>query len=480
MNEANGQVSYLAKGPILSTADDLILGKLWENHIKNFEPRIGFNWALGQSQMTSLSGGFGIFHNQILHNSFVSFRDQLPLNFRANARGINSSTAFPDIEAVVRSAGLSFRGTRAYDFENFKTPTFYRYNLTVQRQLPGELALRIGFVGAIGRHMARRQRLNAFPQHVVCPNELCPDQVADGARFFPSRSDAPQTINPDYGRIEWMSSDVNSTYSSMVASLQRRFSRGLTFQANYTWSKSVDDYSQSETNFTGEANANPQFGPDRTLDRARSSFNVPHVFVMNGIYQLPFGPGKPFLNSGGAVSHIFGGWQIGGILTLQQGLPFTIGSNITGGGFSYRADRPNLKPGVDINQVTSGTSVGCVVVGANDITSGTPVGTRDLYFDPCVFSAPPRGTIGNAARNLIIGPDMRNVNFTLSKYFELGERTRLQFRSEFFNLFNRVQLRNPAARVFTSLSGVRSSAGLITESLDSSARQIQLGLKLTF
>ena len=156
-------------------------------------------------------------------------------------------------------------------------------------------------------------------------------------------------------------------------------------------------------------------------------------------------------------------------------------TSLSGCGFSYRADRPNLNPGVDINEITSGTSAGCVVAGGDDILPGTPVGNRSLYFDPCVFSAPPRGTIGNAARNLIIGPDLRNVNFTLSKSFQFGESARLQFRSEFFNLFNRVQLRNPAARVFTSLTdGVRSNAGLITESLDGSARQIQLGLKLTF
>ena len=475
ISEVNGKIAYLRNGPLASTLDDIVTGKMWENHIKMFEPRIGFNWALGQSQMTSLSGGFGIFHNQILHNSFVSFRDQLPFNFRASAQNVDARTAFPDIERVVLQAGQNFNSSRHFDFENFKTPTFYRYNLTIQRQLPGEMALRVGYVGALGRHMARRQLLNVFPQPVVQP---------DGSLFFPPSPGSPQTINPDFGRIEWMSSDVNSTYSSLVATLQKRFSRGVTFQANYTWSKSLDDYSQSETNFSGEANANPQWGPDRSLDRARSSFNVPHVFVFNGIYQLPFGSGMRYLNTGGVANAILGGWQIGGIVTLQQGLPFTIGSNISDGSrFRFRADRPNLKPGVDINEVTSGTSAGCVVSGggtANDIAPGTPVGTRTLYFDPCIFSEPAAGTIGNAARNLIIGPDLRNVNFTLSKHFDIREGMRLQFRSEFFNLFNRVQLRNPAARVFTNRLGVNASAGLINSSLDGSARQIQLGLKLTF
>ncbi|OFW34018.1 MAG: hypothetical protein A3J28_04880 [Acidobacteria bacterium RIFCSPLOWO2_12_FULL_60_22] len=450
ISEVNNKIAYLRNGPLTSTLNDLVQGKLWENHMRNFEPRLGFNWAIGQDQKTSLSGGFGIYHNQILHNSFVSFRDQLPFNFRASPQNLDARSAFPDIEGVVRAAGLRFNASRHFDFENFKVPTFYRYNLTVQRQLPGEMAARIGYVGALGRHMARRQLLNVFPQPVVQP---------DGSLFFP-RTPVPQALNPGFGRIEWMSSDVNSTYSSLVASLQKRFSRGLTFQANYTWSKSLDDFSQSETNYSGQTGANAQWGPDRSLDRARSTFNVPHVFVFNGIYELPVGPGKPFLNSGGVAAVILGGWQIGGIVTLQQGLPFTVGSLIADAGFTFRANRPNLKPGVDVNKLTGGP--------------------RNRYFDTSAFDRPAAGTVGNAARNLLIGPDLQQVNFTLSKVFALTERTRLQFRSEFFNLFNRVQLRNPNARVFSNRTSINPAAGRIDESLDNSARQIQFGLKLTF
>jgi outer membrane receptor protein involved in Fe transport len=467
MTEVNDKVTYLGADVYTATLDDLILGQLWQNHIKNFEPRLGFNWALGQDQMTALSGGFGIFHNQILHNSFVSFRSQLPFNFRATARNINVSGNFPDIEAAIRDQNVQFRNTRHFDFENFKTPTFYRYNLTLQRQLPGEMALRIGYVGAIGRHLARRSAYNDYPIPVE----------RDGALFFPSASEVAQRPNPNFNRIEWMSSDVNSIYSSLAVNLQKRFSRGLTFQTSYTFSKSIDDYSQSETNFTGETGARGSYGQDRTLERARSVYNVPHVLVFNGIYQLPFGVGKPYMNTGGIADAILGGWQIGGIVTLQQGLPFTVGSRIRDRRPTYlfSANRPNLNPGVDVNKLTSGSTAGCAGVAPG------PVGGRDLYFDPCAFSKPDPGRIGTAGRNLLLGPDLRNVNFTLSKSFQLGERTRLQFRSEFFNLFNRVQLRNPAARIYRSRGGgVDSRAGRISQSLDNSSREIQLGLKLTF
>jgi hypothetical protein len=475
ITDVHDQLSYLPKGPLVSTLNDIAIGKMWENHIKMFQPRIGFNWAIGADQRTSLSGGAGIFHNQILHNSFVSFRDQLPFNFRASAQNVDARGAFPDIERVVLQAGQNFNASRHFDFFNFKTPTYYRYNLTLQHQLPGNLVARIGFVGSTARHLARRQLLNTFPNPVV---------RADGSLYFgcgPAVTAAcpnpvPQVINPNFGRIEWMSSDVNSNYSSLVTTLSKQFSQGISFQANYTWSKSVDDYSQSETNYGGETGANAQYGPDRVLDRARSTFNVPHVFVFNTVYELPIGNGKRFLNSGGVLAAALGGWQLGGILTLQQGLPFTVGSNISDAGFAFRANRPNVAPGVDINEITSGTSAGC-----NGVAPGTPLGTRDHYFDPCVFERPEAGTLGNASRNLLIGPDLRNVNFNVSKVFAITEGTRLQFRSEFFNLFNRVQLRNPASRVFTNRAGpVPTSAGQITESLDGSARQIQLGLKLTF
>lgn len=448
MSEVNNKIAYLRRSPLIATLDDIVVGKLWDGHIRNFQPRLGFNWAIGQDQKTSLSGGFGIFHNQILHNSFISFRAQLPFNFRAEARNFSARNTFPNIEAMVASVA-DFRDTRHFDFDNFKVPTFYRYNLTLQRELPGQTALRVGYVGSLARHMARRQLLNIFPQPVPQP---------DGSLFFPP-SPAPQAINSNLGQIEWMSSDVNLTYSSLVASLQKRFTRGLMFQASYSWSKSVDDYSQSETNFVGETGANAQYGPDRTLERARSSYGVPHVFVFNAVYELPFGPGKQWLNAGGPSGVILGGWQIGGILTLQQGLPFTVGSNIVDPGFRFRANRPNLKPGVDVNKLTGGP--------------------RELYFDTSAFAAPPPGTLGNAGRNLLLGPPLYNLNFTLNKVFPLSERMRLQFRSEFFNLFNHTNFANPQARVFTSRMGVNPAAGRIV-STTTPGRQIQFALRLNF
>ncbi len=457
LKENNGRLSWLRRGPLLSNNSDLVTGEMYQNRIRNFEPRIGFNWSLDNDQKTVLSGGFGVFHNQILHNAMVSYRAQLPFYFRGTFPNLNAVATFPDIQAMIASVA-SFRVTRHFDHDNFKTPTFYRFNLGIQRQLSGGMALRVAYVGATGFHMAREQNLNVFP---------APVKQADGSLLFPCGpavsptcpNPVPQFINPNFDNIPFMTSDSNSEYSSMVVTLQKRFSQGLTFQTSYTYSKCIDDFSNSETNFVGLGRT-AQYGPDRKLDRGRCLFNIPHSFVGNWVYELPFGVGKRWLNSGGVANGILGGWQIGGIVTLQQGVPFTVLSTAKYTGFAFSANRPNLKPGIDVNSLTGGPP--------------------DRFFDTSAFTVPAAGTLGNAARGLLLGPNLQTVNFTLSKTFSLTERTRLQFRSEYFNLFNRANFSIPNATVFTSpTAGVSPSAGRVTNTATSS-RQIQFGLKLTF
>ncbi len=457
LSETDGLLSYLRRG-LVSDISDIATGELFSNHIRNLQPRLGFNWGLGGNQKTVLSGGFGIYHNPILHNAMVSYRAQLPFYFRGQVRNIDSRRNFPDIRATIVAAGLQFRDTRHFDHDNFKSPTLYRYNLALQRELPGQMNLRVAYVGSIGRHLARRQALNTYSNPISRP---------DGSLFFPP-TPAPQFINASLGVLDWMSSDANSIYSSLSATLQKRFSRGLTFQMSYNYSKSIDDQSASESNYNGNQ-VTGEYSPDRTLDRARSSFNVPHRFVGNVVYELPWGPGKAMLNTGVAAA-ILGGWQIGGILTAQQGVPFSVTSGASTPGYGFTANRPNLKPGVDVNELTQGN-----------------FGTREKFFDPTAFGVPAPGTLGNASRNLLLGPALSSVNFTMSKFFSLGERARLQFRSEFFNLFNHTNFGLPSSQVFnttaidprTGETQINPAAGRI-DSTSTKSRQIQFGLKLIF
>ena len=390
------------------------------------------------------------------------FRSQQPFYFRGAFNGINAVGVFPNIRAMIagtangadQPTAAAFRVTRTFDHDNFKTPTYYRYNLTLQRALPGQLVAKVGYVGSVSRHLARRQSLNTFPQ---------PIRQADGSLFFPCAAasaicytPAPQFINPNFSQIEWMSSDANSSYNALNASLQQQFRNGMTFQTSYTWSKCIDDSSSSETNYSTAATLG-QWSPDRTLERARCNFNIPHAFVANGLYELPFGAGRKFMNAGGVADWVLGGWQVGGVLTIQQGLPFTVTTSFRAPGFTgFAANRPNLTPTADAKKATSGS-----------------FGTRDQYFDPSMVVNPAGGTLGNTSRNFLLGPPLATLNFTLSKSFSFTERTKLQFRSEYFNALNQTNLSFPASNINVA------PPYRITDT-STKARQIQLALKLTF
>jgi hypothetical protein len=388
----------------------------------------------------------------------ISSRAQLPIYFRGAVTNVNSQPFFPRIENIIRASTL-FRVTRHFDYENFKVPTIYRYNLTIQRELPGQMALRLGYVGSLSRHLARRTSVNDEPY---------PNRLADGTLFFPPVSVTPQRINPNFDNIQFMRSDVNGTYNALTANLQKRFSRGVTFQAGYTWSKSLDDASQSESNFSSSP-ANGQYAGDRSMDRARSDYNIPHVFVFNTVYEIPLGPGKSLLNSG-VPAAVLGGWQVAGIVRLQQGTPFTVRSSASYPGYNFIAIRPNLKPGIDVKNLTKGD-----------------FGTRERYFDPSAFFVAPAGTPGNASRNLLLGPGLQTVDLTLSKQFRVREDMNIQFRGEFYNLFNHTNFDLPSPTVFNSIAidprtgttAINPSAGRITQTA-TPARQVQMALKLTF
>jgi hypothetical protein len=306
----------------------------------------------------------------------------------------------------------------------------------------------------------------------------------DGTLQFRDKTSTSECcyINPNFTGLDWMSSDVNASYNALAITLQKRFSQGMTFQASYTYSKSLDDQSSSESNYSGNQ-VTGQYGPDRSLDHARSSYNVPQVFVFNGLYELPVGPGKPFLNSKGPAAYILGGWQISGIVTMQQGTPFTVTSAYAPATSTFTGNRPNMASGVDVNTLTQESNHNCVnaTTATATVQEKIACGGRNGFFDASAFVRQGAGQLGNLTRNALLGPALANVNVTLSKTFPLpmGEGTKLQFRGEFFNAFNSTNLALPAASVFNSSGAAVLTVGRITD-IVGNMRRVQLALKLTF
>jgi len=242
--------------------------------------------------------------------------------------------------------------------------------------------------------------------------------------------------------------------------LTRCFTHGLEFRANYTWSKNLD----MNSGLTGaQAQNQAQMILNRfdlPLDWGPSALDIAQQFTTSLLYELPFGNRRRWLNaSHGPAQAVLGGWQFNAVSTLLTGFPFTpqIGSNRSGDGDTRNPDRPSLNPAFNGPVIT---------------------GKQSQWYNPNAFVLPPAGTYGNLGRGTFTGPGMADLDVSLFKNVNLTERTALQFRSEFFNVLNRVNLGTPNATVFSGTS-FNAAAGLIT-TLATTPRQIQFGLKLIF
>lgn len=421
----------------------------------NFAPRIGFTWAPGAGGNTVWSGGFGIYYDQLLEYLVDQVKNTLPFFQQAVRTNFDASATFPDAVAAAQGVPLM---ARTLDYQNTSTTMVFRYNFALQHRLANGWNFRTSYVGARGNHLFRAYETNLFPVPVARP---------DGSVFFPFH-EGPR--NPAFGSIVLINSDAQSFYNSLQLSAQKNISRGNSLRANYTWSKSVDDASRHTFGSV------EQYGPERTLDRALSDFDVRHRLVTSYFFTPPFGSGMRFWNTG-ILRQLFGGWRIGGILSLRTGAPFSPGINVRTPEFLFTASRPNLLPGQN-NNPTEGVTAGCA-----GIPAGQPLGTRERYFDPCVYGIPEPGTLGNAGRNTIISPRVFNMDISLQKEFSLDSRRQLQFRMEFFNLLNHTNLdpRNgPPPFVFTGRTGRRNPIAGRIAGTTTTSRQIQFALRFSF
>lgn len=330
---------------------------------------------------------------------------------------------------------------------------------------PG-LRLRGAYVGARGNHLLRTIEENQFPIPVVRP---------DGSLFFPPDPfpdpvfGPTNYINPAFGSIEKTLTDAQSFYNAFSVSANHNMWKGISLGANYTFSKSIDDDSAAQ-------GAMQHYALDRKLNRGLSSFDLRHRLSVNFFYSLPFGPGQTWLSTG-RLSDVLGGWRMGGILSMHSGVPADLRYGIPVPGYLLVSFRPSLAAGRSNNPV-GGISSGCGVV-----KQGEKLGRADRYYDPCAFLPPAPGTLGDLGRNVVIGPALTSLDFSLQKTFPLDSRRSLQFRAEFFNATNHPNFRAPelaSSTVFQDTSGsINPSAGKLLSTATTS-RQIQFALRFSF
>jgi hypothetical protein len=325
-----------------------------------------------------------------------------------------------------------------YDLKN---PYRVQYNLTYQREVLPRTVVTVGFLGARGFNQIRN----------IEWNQAVPQVLADGSYFFPPN---PVRRNPAFASIRLRTTDGESWYKALIVGASRRFSNNLALQASYTFGKSEDLGSQAIGSGDFDNSFQPAYGHDPETNKGLSDYDVRHNFVFNYTWEIP----APAAS--GLRSLVLNGWQISGIVTMRSGVPFSpllafdrARALPRSGG---AGQRPDYAPG----------------------QSDTVLGGHEQYFDPLAYVLPAEGTLGNVPRNSLIGPGYASWDSSLIKNFALGNRRRLQFRVEAFNLLNRANFGLPAATVFNAAGRV-ASAGEITTTVGT-ARQVQLGLKFEF
>ena len=350
-----------------------------------------------------------------------------------------------------------------------KTSHAHAWNFSVQRELPGRILLDVGYVGQRGINLsAGLEQNNQVPMGYLSLGPMLtkdindPEVVAAGfsppfAGFTGSLAQALRPF-PHYLRIaQFQEPTGSSMYHSFQMKIQKRFSRGLSFLISYTASKTL-------TNAGGTPFSNgkgrPPFTEQRGLEWAIGPADRPQNLITSAVYELPFGPGKPFANTGGAAGKIVGGWQIAAITRYFSGTPIGVG-----GGDSLPLFGGSNRP----NQV-SGTPI------RSGVSPGDFDPNRDKYLNINAFSQPAPFTRGQ------MGPRVPNVrsfttlseDVTLFKFIPFTETIRLEFRAEFYNLFNRVVFGGPSANINDPAAFGNVGGTALTP------RQIQMALKIHF
>jgi len=423
----------------------------------NFAPRLSFSWSPNADGTgffgggkTVLRGGFGINYGP------GQIEDQVqPIESdRVSSTLSNVSNAFP---ANIPQIVANFTSTpnnrqyqpRAYDIQNYRVPErIFSYTASLQQELPYKMALTLAYVGSQGRNLFLRSVANQISEVRTNAN---PANNAVVIREFSivtenGAGQNPTVLNP-FAEVDYKRSGGHDRYDSLQTTLGRRFNSGLTLNAQYTFGRSFGNTAGSNEALTVGNNARTTDAFD--YDEGYNNFDVRHTFNVSALYPLPFGK-----NLSGLGKQLISGWDVGAIVNARSGLPidlrvtrtdvvyvdaagnvFTVPAagrtaviNTLGGGASRNVRRPDLIPGMDpfLN---------------NDRT----------ILNPAAFAIPKQGTFGNLRRNELHGPGFTQFDMILAKKFIVTEAFNIEFRSEFFNIFNVSNFANPPGTLNNAL-----------------------------
>jgi hypothetical protein len=416
------------------------------------EPRAGIAWDPFGKGNTVIHAGYGIYHN-LLDDLSYRMDQNAPFNTTLSLKkvAIGSIDLVPG--APLPAGGLiSPSGVQP----DLRTATIQSYTFKIEQKIAPNTSLTLGYVGSKGYHEILAEDANE-PTPTICPAAPCPASLAAGTAYYPTGA---KLANPKLANTTSWFSDADSNYNALEVDVNHRFSRGVQLRGVYTFSKSLDDGATLNSSVGTNAPGFVMYPPYPKVDWGLSTFNVRNSGIINGTYELPFGRGRTFLRGvSGWQDKLASGWSLSSIATVQSGFPFTpqLGFNPSNNGDTRDPVRPSWNPAFQ----------GPVILGG-----------PNEYFNPNAFAVPFTGTYGNVGRDTLIGPGTATIDFSALKDTAITEKTKLQFRAEFFNVANRANFNTPNPVVYSSAtSGVSPTAGVIT-STSTTSRQIQFGLKL--
>jgi hypothetical protein len=476
--------------------------QIYNSDYSNIEPRVGFSWDPWSDGRTAIRGAFGIFHDRVFGNLFGNARGNPPFQQDYNkfpldsfngfyGGGINGPVVLPNPPDTVPSPIIPDGANLApvlFD-THFRNAASNNWNFGVQRDISGNNTLDVAYVGSKGTHIYREVDGNPPDPNLVkqlvafcsdptnsfgcTPATVTKTNLYTGAniRSLPFNAVAQNALlQPFYQR-----SIGNSIYQSLQVKLTHRLSHGLQMQAAYTYAHGIDDSNDPLAPAAGNRGF-PRNSLDLAEERGNSDNDVRHVATVGYVWEMPFGKGKGYMNTG-FTGKVLEGIQLSGITTLQTGHPFDVFSStdMERTGLSGRADLVGdpYAPGSNTPATAAGSKIW--FTNPNAFSARTDAGGGPLYSGP-----------GTSGRNHFYGPSFVNFDLSLSKKMPITEHIGAELRVECYNIFNHPHFNNPGSDAAVNGNLLGSPIfGLITKTVTrpdatTSARQMQVAVKLTF
>ena len=487
--EVNGRYVTLLN---LTDAQAQVGGQLFHNPtLRNFEPRLGFAWDPRADSKTVVHGAFGMFDVLPLPYVMALVESQAgPFNQVATAQtGLNGAFYAGGYSLLNPITNSNSAFVEQHPHRNY----VMTWNLNVQHQVTENLGFIIGYVGSRGLHQ----------QFKVDDSDMTLPTLKSAGYVFPFSTNPLPTLNPNFGDIRSLWWNGGSSYHSLQLGVTKRMSKGVQFQGSYTWSKSIDDSSSGAGSDSYANSLSSLHWYDQSLNKSVSDFNTPRVLTLSTVWEVPTWQGSAKISQ-----KILGGWQLGGILTAQDGQPFTVivggdplGQNssdpfafpnrLNGAGCNSLVNPGNINQYIKVQCFSMPTAPNLNFWNAN--CNPAPPTLVDSNGNQIPLNHPQNPALdgagwlpplpcfnlrGNARRNILAGPGLVNLDFSVYKNTRISEKLTTQFRAEFFNVVNRANFQSPLDNnaLFDPTGSPQSGAGVIDRTANDS-REIQFALK---